>query len=148
MAPAQSPLTAPSTADPTNATSQVALAQPPASPRSTPDVSPHPSPRASQQADLSIPDPPIDFADENFLDSPALHEADWQYVKNFHNELAREQMQRCRRCNERWFDMRLDNNHVCRKCLRRDARNVRPFLILTKNNLDPGPAEHDLPPLS
>jgi hypothetical protein len=54
---------------------------------------------------LSVVDPPLDPPNPDSLDNPALNPRDWQMVKNFQDELDRDILESCSRCNERWFNM-------------------------------------------
>ena len=61
-------------------------------------------------------------------------------------------MELCSRCHERWFDMTLDADHICRHCHNKDEEKCpdEPFFFSAENHLDfgPGPAELGLPELS
>ena len=60
-------------------------------------------------------------------------------------------MDYCGRCHERWFDMKLDADHVCRRCHNKDKAKHpdEPFFFSAANHLDFGlePAELGLPEL-
>jgi hypothetical protein len=68
--------------------------------------------------------------------------SDWANVTSFHEYLSAQQMERCTRCDERWFEMALDTEGVCHRCGLRDAPKKRragePFLISKENHTDPG----------
>jgi hypothetical protein len=58
-------------------------------------------------------------------------------------------MQRCLRCKERWFDIKLMADGVCKRCHDKDdkKRQDEPFFFSTENKLDFGPVPPQLPQL-
>ena len=85
----------------------------------------------------------------NDLDSPALSPLDMKRMQDFHRELAKDRLDQCARCKEKWFDMRLQAG-VCHRCRGRDKGKTEelPFLISTANFTDPGSIPDDLPKLT
>nr|OQO27419.1 hypothetical protein B0A51_07870 [Rachicladosporium sp. CCFEE 5018] len=78
------------------------------------------------------------LVDDMELNNKALHDDEWQLLKNFHAKLDAEKLEKCTRCKENWFDMRLVNG-VCRKCKNSEEKGVtQPFLMSADNKLDPG----------
>jgi hypothetical protein len=77
---------------------------------------------------------------------------DEKLLQEFWEALEAEKMDLCSRCYERWFDMTLDANRICRHCHNKDKekRPDEPFFFSAANLLDfgPGPAELGLPSLS
>ncbi|KAH7016589.1 hypothetical protein B0J12DRAFT_540460, partial [Macrophomina phaseolina] len=70
-----------------------------------------------------------------------LSAADLKLIKDFHRELGKDKLETCTRCQERWFNMKLDDFGVCSRCrYRRDQGKAddMPFLFSDANSLDPG----------
>ena len=94
--------------------------------------------------------PPLHYdRDLNDLHAPALSEIDMRRLKVFHRALAREHMEYCQRCREKWFDMNLHSG-VCSKCRYCDKYRSEelPFLMSSANFADPGPVHVDMPALT
>ncbi|KIW22045.1 uncharacterized protein PV07_12551 [Cladophialophora immunda] len=79
-----------------------------------------------------VPDPPLDPYD---ADNPALTDADWQCIQDFHQALESDKLEECLRCREKWFDMNLNLASVCARCIRVDSihpkrrgKDTDPFL--------------------
>jgi len=55
----------------------------------------------------------------------------------------------CLRCKERWFDVELMADGVCKRCHGKDdkKRQDEPFLFSAENKLDFGPVLSQLPQL-
>jgi hypothetical protein len=96
---------------------------------------------STQRQNLRIPDPPFDAQS-----GAALTDRDWAYLQNFHAALRRKVMETCLRCQERWFDMKLDGQGICARCKRVD-RNNDVYKFSAANNMHPGEMP-DLPELS
>ena len=62
------------------------------------------------------------------------------------------QLETCERCQERGFSMNLRDRGVCHRCFLRDTDSrkqpIRPFLMSTENNMDPGTVPRHLPELT
>lgn len=69
--------------------------------------------------------------------------------REFDEALAAEQMQRCPRCKERWFDVELKADGICKRCHVKDdkKRQDEPFLFSAGNKLDFGSVPENLPRL-
>jgi hypothetical protein len=52
----------------------------------------------------------------------------WQTIHDFHTHLGTIKMDTCRRCNARWFDIRLKDG-VCHNCFLKDKGGQTPFLF-------------------
>jgi hypothetical protein len=95
-----------------------------------------------------VQDPPFtgDF------DAKPVSAEDEKLLREFWQALEAEKMELCSRCHERWFDMTLDADHICRHCHNKDEEKCpdEPFFFSAENHLDfgPGPAELGLPELS
>jgi hypothetical protein len=101
--------------------------------------------------------PAIDVGDTLLQSSPllgvdglAVSEGDWQLLSAFHEELANDKLDTCKRCQERWFNMSVDCSGVCRRCVYHDRSKGAedPFYFSAENNLDPGPTPTGLPQLT
>lgn len=79
---------------------------------------------------------------------PLLSEEQWQYIKNFHADMDRIQMETCIRCKEKWFDMKLNRERVCMKCIMVQKRKPMPYVYGEGNAMDPGEMPHGLQPLT
>jgi hypothetical protein len=66
-------------------------------------------------------------------ETPLLAE-DIAIKREFDEELAAEEMQRCLRCKERWFDIKLMADGVCKRCHDKDdkKRQEEPFFFLRR----------------
>jgi hypothetical protein len=96
---------------------------------------------STQAENLKVPDPLLNTDDPNWQNNPALTDTDWQYVLDFHQALEQEQMEYCVRCGEKWFNMQLNEENVCARCIRVENKrndNTEPFLYGAGNNMDPG----------
>jgi ATP-dependent DNA helicase PIF1 len=97
-------------------------------------------------------DPSLDKNSPDWRTNQALTDADKKLLETFHQAIERETMEICDRCNERWFNMSLDDNNVCIKCRLADSSTKRdedePFLYSSLNNADPGGINPALPKLT
>ncbi|EED14664.1 conserved hypothetical protein [Talaromyces stipitatus ATCC 10500] len=91
-------------------------------------------------------DPPYVPGDPDALLQSALTETDWEYVTNFHQSLNHQQLEFCQRCCERWFNLRLNSQGICDRCIRVD-KSKDIHLFSAANNLHIGQMP-DLPELS
>lgn len=109
------------------------------------DIDDFPDPTLIQRIDPLVTDPPINIADPNRFDGPALNPADDALRRAFYRELELGQvMEICTTCNERWFEMGLVNG-VCRRCQR--DKSI-PAKFSAANEMDPGKVPVYLPKLS
>jgi hypothetical protein len=69
--------------------------------------------------------------------------------REFDEALAAEKMHRCLRCKERWFDIKLKADNICKRCHDKDdkKRQDEPFLFSAENKLDFGSVPENLPRL-
>jgi len=74
------------------------------------------------------------------LDTPAITEEDRKLVDNFHHALNQMKLEECKNCGERWFDMSLNGDGVCKRCRQKGKAN----LFTKQNNLDPGESIQEL----
>jgi hypothetical protein len=79
---------------------------------------------------------------------PLLSEEQWQYVKDFHADMDGIQMEKCIRCKEKWFEMKLNWEEVCRKCILAQKRKSMPYVYSEGNAMDPGEMPDGLQPLT
>jgi hypothetical protein len=58
-------------------------------------------------------------------------------------------MEWCSHCKERWFDIKLKADGVCKRCHDKDdkKRQDEPFFFSAENKLDFGAVPPELPPL-
>ncbi|KAE8853230.1 hypothetical protein HRS9122_00222 [Pyrenophora teres f. teres] len=106
--------------------------------------------RLASEAALQVPDPPLDLSSDRWQDDPALTDRDFELLQDFHTKLDSEKLETCTRCYERWFHMGLNDDSVCKSCVKADAglEEDEPYLYSAVNDLDPGPREADLEPLT
>ncbi|KAK1917295.1 hypothetical protein P3342_000008 [Pyrenophora teres f. teres] len=106
--------------------------------------------RRSWRATMKEPDPPLDLSSENWRDDPALSDRDYTLLNNFREQLDKEKMETCARCDEKWFHMGLNDDRVCTSCINADKEldEDMPFLYSGANDMDPGPAAAGLEPLT
>ena len=95
--------------------------------------------------DLDEPGPRFSGDDQ---ESP-LSPEDVAIKREFDEALAAEKMQRCPRCKERWFDVKLMGDGICKRCHNKDdkRRQDEPFFFSAANNLDFGSVPVYLPKL-
>jgi hypothetical protein len=69
--------------------------------------------------------------------------------REFDEALAAEEMKRCPRCKERWFDVKLMADGVCKRCHDKDdmKRQDEPLYFSAANHLDFGSVPPELPQL-
>jgi hypothetical protein len=69
--------------------------------------------------------------------------------RQFDEALAAEEMQRCPRCKQRWFDVVLKADGICKRCHEKDdkKRQDEPFFFSAGNKLDFGSVPEHLPRL-
>ena len=101
--------------------------------------------RVEPAADFDVPPPAFSG---NTQESP-LSASDLAIKKEFDSELAKEEMRFCSRCKERWFDIQLQEDQVCKRChLKDDKKRIdEPFFYSAENHLDFGVVPQHLPAL-
>src|SRR6266496_5127007 len=77
---------------------------------------------------------------QDYLDQMAISEDDHDLLQNFHNELSLMTMEECIICCEKWFDMDINDDGICRRC--RNPEKAKLFSNL--NHLNPGPSIQEL----
>ena len=84
------------------------------------------------------------------LDACALTDRDKVILREFWTQLDNEQMQFCGRCQESWFQMKIDSDGICARCYRKDEerRPDEPYFFSADNQLDFGPVPVRLPQLA
>ncbi|KAF5127214.1 ATP-dependent DNA helicase pif1 [Metarhizium anisopliae] len=84
------------------------------------------------------------------LDASALSDRDKATLREFWTMLDNDQMEYCSRCQESWFQMKIDTDGICGRCYRRDAkrRPGEPYFFSADNQLDFGPVPARLPQLT
>ncbi|KHO10579.1 Beta-ketoacyl synthase [Metarhizium robertsii ARSEF 23] len=84
------------------------------------------------------------------LDAPALTDRDKATLREFWTTLDNDQMEYCSRCQESWFQMKIDSDGICGRCYRKDAkrRTGEPYFFSADNQLDFGPVPARLPQLT
>ena len=53
---------------------------------------------------------------QDYLDQIAISEDDRDLLQNFHNVLLSITMEECIICCEKWFDMDINDDGICRRC--------------------------------
>ncbi|EAQ86310.1 hypothetical protein CHGG_07563 [Chaetomium globosum CBS 148.51] len=98
------------------------------------------------------PVPPRDFNEPppkytGDLQGSPLCKNDVTIKHEFNERLAQENMRLCFRCKERWFDVELKADGVCKRCHQKDdkKRADEPFLYSAENHLDFGEMPDSLP---
>lgn len=78
-----------------------------------------------------------------------LSSEDIAIKREFDEALAAGDMKRCPRCKERWFDVKLMTDGVCKRCHDKDdkKRQDEPFFYSAANHLDFGSVPPELPQL-
>ncbi|CAE6994931.1 hypothetical protein PTTW11_00008 [Pyrenophora teres f. teres] len=106
--------------------------------------------RRSQRATIKEPDPQLDLSLENWRDDPALSDQDYTLLNNFHEQLDKEKMETCARCDEKWFHIGLNDDRVCTSCINADKELDEDMLFLYSgaNDIDSGQAAAGLEPLT
>ena len=84
------------------------------------------------------------------LDAPALTDRDKATLREFWTTLDNDQMEYCSRCQESWFQMKIDTDSICGRCYRKDAKRLpgEPYFFSADNQLDFGPVPARLPQLT
>ncbi|KID81680.1 ATP-dependent DNA helicase PIF1 [Metarhizium guizhouense ARSEF 977] len=84
------------------------------------------------------------------LDASALSDRDKATLREFWTMLDNDQMEYCSRCQESWFQMKIDTDGICGRCYRRDAkrRPGEPYFFSADNQLDFGSVPARLPQLT
>ncbi len=84
------------------------------------------------------------------LDACALTGRDKAILREFWTKLDNDQMQFCGRCQESWFQMKIDSDGICARCYRKDEkrRPDEPYFFSADNQLDFGPVPTRLPQLT
>ncbi len=84
----------------------------------------------------------------DYLDQMAISEDDHALIQDFHNALSSITMEECKICCEKWFDINVDHEGICRRCRRENtAQNNRQNNINVyseSNNMDPGPSIQEI----
>ena len=107
-------------------------------------------PRAHPEPDTPLRDfdemPPV--YNGNDQEAPITQE-DVDIKKQFDEALAAEKMVYCPRCQEKWFDIHLLRDGICKKCHGKDDKKEggMPDLYSAANHLDFGDVPPSLPPL-
>ena len=81
------------------------------------------------------------------LHEPAILEEYWGYISDFYQKLAQLQQDECVRCNEKWFDMKLNSERICKRCVARE-RSRKCLLFTEYNCLDIGSVPEHLSELT
>ncbi|MCJ1386987.1 hypothetical protein MMC17_010116 [Xylographa soralifera] len=73
--------------------------------------------------DVPIPTSPLELnaaqaAAADSLQQPAVEPEQWDHINHFYGVLDKLKLEDCIRCNERWFDMEL-NDHMRKRCANR-----------------------------
>ncbi|KAG6992212.1 ATP-dependent DNA helicase pif1 [Fusarium oxysporum f. sp. conglutinans] len=84
------------------------------------------------------------------LDACALTDRDKATLREFWTTLDNDQMEYCTRCQECWFQMKIDSDGICERCYRKDRkrRPDEPYFFSADNQLDFGPVPARLPQLT
>ncbi|KAF5139524.1 hypothetical protein E5D57_003320 [Metarhizium anisopliae] len=84
------------------------------------------------------------------LDACALTCRDKAILREFWARLDNDQMQFCGRCQERWFQMKIDSDGICARCCRKDDKRgpEEPYFFSVDNQLDFGSVPTQLPQLT
>ncbi|EXU94986.1 PIF1-like helicase [Metarhizium robertsii] len=84
------------------------------------------------------------------LDACALTCRDKEILREFWTRLDNDQMQFCGRCQERWFQMKIDSDGICARCCRKDDKSgpEEPYFFSVDNQLDFGSLPTQLPQLT
>jgi hypothetical protein len=83
------------------------------------------------------------------LDAGALTDRDKATLREFWTTLDNDRMEYCTRCQECWFQMKIDSDGICERCYRQDRkrRPDEPYFFSADNQLDFGPVPARLPQL-
>ena len=76
----------------------------------------------------------------DYLDQIAISEDDHVLLQNFHNALSSITMEECILCREKWFDMDVNPEDICRRCRNPDKAKV----FSAANHMNPGPSIQEL----
>lgn len=89
---------------------------------------------------LTFYPPTLNLHSDSYLRDPAISQDDWDCLERMNERLELDQLETCMWCCERWFDMRLNGQGVCARCVRDDNRRAHdePRLFSADNNTDPG----------
>jgi hypothetical protein len=129
-----------------------------------PHVSPHRGPYSETQSSFnsSLPDlpdflqaesqiPPHQEPENTLLESPQsplLSEEKWLWLMGLCADMNKIQMEKCVRCKEKWFEMKLNSSEVCNKCIVAQKRKAMPYVYSEGNAMDPGEMPDGLQPLT
>lgn len=72
------------------------------------------------------------------LQQMAITEEDHALIDEFHRQLAAVEIEFCEICNERWFDMKVNDDGICQRCRNHKPGEVPRFTKI--NKLHPGPS--------
>jgi hypothetical protein len=113
----------------------------PPSPSVASALGPEPSP-----VPAPVPDP--EFAGDLGADAIAIE--DRVRLQKFRAELEQDTMAECSRCKQKWFDIKLQDDGVCKPCHSRDRTRLPldPEFFSAANDLDFGDVPAHLPQLS
>src|SRR5277367_4457473 len=107
-----------------------------------PPVNPLLRPPLPVQPPVSPVQPPQPPLPETFIPTDQ-----WQTITEFHTHMSTIKMEKCTRCNARWFDMQLKDG-ICHSCLLKDKGGQTPYFFSADNEMDPGIVPAHLPALT
>ena len=81
------------------------------------------------------------------LHDPAISDEYWGYISDFYQNLAQLRQDECVRCNEKWFDMKLNSEQICKRCIARE-RSEKRSLFTDCNHLNVGSVPEHLSELT
>ncbi|KAF6834321.1 mitochondrial dna helicase [Colletotrichum plurivorum] len=106
-----------------------------------------PQPRAAAGDDpnrgFHVTDPVFD----GDLNAEALTLQDQELISNLYRKLDQDELQTCLRYSQRWFDLNINDDGVCKICRNADGDNP-VFLFGAANNMDFGDVPAHLPQLT
>src|SRR5947207_5941965 len=83
------------------------------------------------------------------LQQMAITEEDRSLIEDFHRELASVEIEFCNICKERWFDMHVNDDGICRRCRRHKHGEAPRFMEINKlhpgSNIQELAARYELP---
>ena len=76
------------------------------------------------------------------LHGPTISEEYWGYISDFYQNLAQLQWDECVQCNEKCFNMKLNSEQICKRCVAWERSGKHPLFTRSNClNVDPVP-EH------
>ncbi|KAF6820018.1 hypothetical protein CSOJ01_01086 [Colletotrichum sojae] len=112
-----------------------------------PQPAARPRPRAAADDDpnrgFHVTDPVFD----GDLNAEALTPQDQELISSFYRKLDQDELQTCLRYSQRWFDLNINDDGVCKTCRNADGDNP-VFLFGAANNMDFGDVPAHLPQLT